>query len=99
YETKKSVMEYINLIKKGVETVDGKPDTRPPVYIFTWSQEYFYCVMNSLTYTLTMFLSDGTPVRATVDISLEEVDPKNLPGTKASASQGENRQADPKLNG
>ena len=97
YETKESVMKYIDIIKKGVETIQGAPDKRPPVYIFTWQQKYFYCVMTSLTYTLNMFLTDGTPVRAMVDISLQEVDKNNMPGGKESASKGSDRQANPKL--
>jgi len=95
YETKESVMDYINKIKQGVETIKQLQDTRPPVYTFTWKDEYFYCVMTSLTYTLNMFLTDGTPVRAMVDISLQEVDKHNLPGTAESASQGENRENSP----
>ncbi|RUS92558.1 hypothetical protein DSM106972_098740 [Dulcicalothrix desertica PCC 7102] len=92
YETKESVMTYINIIKKGVETIENQTDTRPPVYTFIWKDEYFYCVMVSLTYTLNMFLTDGTPVRAMVDISLQEVDKNNLPGGSQSASQGQQRQ-------
>lgn len=93
YETKKSVMtEYINTIKAGVTTKKGDGN-RPPVYIFTWGEtEYFYCVITSLTYTLTMFLTDGTPVRAMVDISLQEVETgKNLPGGKEAAPKGKGR--------
>jgi hypothetical protein len=99
YETKKSVMDYINIIKKGVETIERNPDKRPPVYIFTWGKEYFHCVITSLTYNLTMFLTDGTPVRAIVDISLQEVDKNNLPGGRQSASTGGNRQPHPSLGG
>lgn len=95
YETKESVMTYINIIKKGVETIENQTDTRPPVYTFTWKDEYFFCVMVSLTYTLNMFLTDGTPVRAMVDISLQEVDKNNLPGGTESASQGQQRQDSP----
>lgn len=95
YETKESVMKYINIIKKGVETIENQTDTRPPVYTFTWKDEYFFCVMVSLTYTLNMFLTDGTPVRAMVDISLQEVDKNNLPGGTESASQGQQRQDSP----
>ncbi len=92
YETKKSVMtEYVNKIKKGVETIDREDDKRPPVYIFTWGQEYFHCVITSLTYNLTMFLTDGTPVRAMVDIALQEVDKNNLPKGKDSKSKGKDR--------
>ena len=38
-----------------------------------------------------MFLTDGTPVRAIVDISLQEVDRTNLPGNRKSASTGSDR--------
>lgn len=92
YETKESVMTYINIIKKGVETIERAADKRPPVYIFTWKDEYFYCVMTSLSYTLNMFLTDGTPVRAMVDISLQEVDKNNMPGGLESASKGDARE-------
>lgn len=93
YETKKSVMtEYINTIKAGVTTKKGEGN-RPPVYIFTWGEtEYFHCVITVLNYTLTMFLSDGTPVQAMVNISLREVETgTNLPGGKEPTPQGENR--------
>lgn len=100
YETKESIMKkYINKIKKGVETIERQDDKRPPVYIFTWGEnrEYFHCVITSLTYNLTMFLTDGTPVRAVVDISLQEVDKNNLPGGQQSQSTGNNRQQDSAL--
>ncbi|MFN6518720.1 MAG: hypothetical protein RMY29_030100 [Nostoc sp. CreGUA01] len=98
YETKESVMtKYIDKIKKGVETIDRANDKRPPVYILTWKTEYFYCVITSLTYTLNMFLTDGTPVRAMVDIALQEVDKNNLPGGRESASRGGSRQPNQRL--
>jgi len=97
YEKKESVMKYIDTIKKGVETIDGSPDKRPPVYILRWGTEYFYCVMTSLTYTLNMFLTDGTPVRALVDISLQEVDKNNMPGDKESDSKGQARKEDSRI--
>jgi uncharacterized membrane protein YgcG len=84
YETKESVMtKYIDNIKKGVETIQRGQDQRPPVYIFMWGEnKYFPCVIESLTYTLTMFLTDGTPVRALVDIQLREVDKSDVPPSK-----------------
>ena len=54
---------------------DSKKRQRPPVYYFMWGeQNYVQCMVKSLTCKLTMFLSDGTPVRAMVDISLQQVD-------------------------
>jgi hypothetical protein len=43
-----------------------------------------------------MFLSDGTPVRALVDIALQEVDKNNLPGGRKSDSKGNARATDKK---
>lgn len=91
YETKGSVVkEYIDVIKKGVTTEKGK-GKRPPVYIFCWGTEYFHCVITSLTYNLTMFLADGTPVRAMVDIALQEVDENNFAKGKTPAPIGKGR--------
>jgi Contractile injection system tube protein len=91
YESKESVMGKINDIKKGVEVVEGGSEKRPPVYLFSWGNtsntNFFNCVITSLTYKLNMFLTDGTPVRAIVDISLQEVDETNVPGSTASKSQ------------
>ena len=82
YEQKTSVLKkYIDNIKKGA-TARSKELTRPPVYILTWQDSYFHCVMTSLNYRLTLFLADGTPVKAIVNIGLQEVDSKNLPGGK-----------------
>ena len=112
YEMKESVMDkYINKIKLGVEPIGSSRnnsstngsinntnnDRRPPVYKFTWGQEYFHCVITSLTYTLTMFLTDGTPVRAMVDISLQEVDKKNPPGDRQTNQKGPNRPQDRRI--
>lgn len=89
YEEHKSVVDtYINKLKKGVEAPKGQ-NKRPPVYILMWGgKSSFPCVMTSLSYKLDMFLPDGTPVRALVDISLQEVDMANPPGTKESNSKG-----------
>ncbi|MEH2371984.1 CIS tube protein [Nostoc sp.] len=82
YEKKTSVLkDYINNIKKGA-TTRTNAHARPPVYILTWHDSYFHCVMTSLNYRLTLFLADGTPVKAIVNIALEEVDPENIPGGK-----------------
>ena len=48
---------------------------RPPVYYLIWcNHDYITCMVESLSFKLTMFLPDGTPVRALVDLSLKEVD-------------------------
>jgi nucleoid-associated protein YgaU len=51
---------------------------RPPVCLVSWgstSEEYdlpFKGVVTSLTQKYTMFMADGTPVRATVDVTFKE---------------------------
>jgi len=48
---------------------------RPPVFYFIWGEKnYMCCMIKQLDYKLTMFLPNGTPVRAVVTITLEEVD-------------------------
>lgn len=48
---------------------------RPPVYYFIWgSRSYMMCFIQKINYKLTMFLPNGVPVRAIVDLSLQEVD-------------------------
>ena len=48
---------------------------RPPVFYFIWgSHNYMRCMIKDLSFKLTMFLPDGTPVRAMVDMTLTEVD-------------------------
>jgi hypothetical protein len=70
------------------------PKKRPPTYMFTWSENYLRCFVKSLTYKLTLFTPDGTPVRAVIDLELEETDEvpqkKTMP---ASRQPGDTRQA------
>lgn len=87
YETAQNILEkYINPIRNSVEFLKGKE--RPPIYIFTWGkQKYLRCFVQSLSYKLTMFLSDGTPVRAVVSLTLKEVDETTGSGGSANGSR------------
>ena len=52
---------------------------RPPVYYFIWGERnYMMCFIQKINYKLTMFLPNGTPVRAIVDLSLQEVDMRRV---------------------
>ncbi|MCF3575744.1 hypothetical protein [Planktothrix agardhii] len=58
--------------KVGSQTLETR---RPPVFYFIWGEKnYMCCMIKQLDYKLTMFLPNGTPVRAMVNITLEEVD-------------------------
>jgi Contractile injection system tube protein len=80
YESGQDVIDtYIEKFRKAIAFVDGKQ--RPPLYRFSWggrNQPYFnYCFIERLTYKLTLFLPDGTPVRAVIDgLTLKETDPE-----------------------
>jgi hypothetical protein len=73
YESGENVLQHINNLRKSVEFLDSSE--RPPTYLLTWgSEKYITCFVKSLRYKLTLFLPDGTPVRAVADLSLEEID-------------------------
>lgn len=77
YEDSSSVLIHLKKFEKAVNFAEAGSgaNKRPPVYIFTWGdQQYIRCFVKSLNYSLTMFLPDGTPVRAKISITLEEVD-------------------------
>lgn len=53
---------------------------RPPVLNFAWGGFTFRCILESVTGSFVLFLDDGTPVRATLQVSFKEyVDPKDAP--------------------
>lgn len=48
------------------------PLHRPPVCTFTWGSFNFDCVVERVGGRFTLFLADGTPVRATLGVSFKE---------------------------
>jgi hypothetical protein len=82
YENGTSVMPYIEQFKDTVEFgVEINGVRRPPLYIFTWGdQKYIKCFVKTLSYKITQFRPDGTPVRAFVSLTLEEIDLSNQQG-------------------
>lgn len=88
YETGENVLDkHIENFRQAVEFLDGSE--RPPMYIFTWGkQEYLRCFVESLSYKLTLFLADGTPVRATVDVTLQEIGETSGSGNTGTPNRG-----------
>lgn len=76
YESNKNVVtEYIEALEKAVQFAPGTQ--HPPIYSFVWGNKVFLrrCFLEQLNYKLTMFLPDGTPVRAHIDsLTLKEAD-------------------------
>ncbi len=44
----------------------------PPILLFSWGSLNFKCVLEIAGQRFTMFLNDGTPVRATLSVSFKE---------------------------
>lgn len=100
YEDGISVLTHLKKFQKAVDFAEAGEGQgkRPPIYVFTWGeQQYMRCFVTSLGYDLTMFLPDGTPVRAELKLSLEKADdPISQPsmGTPAVVNRdGDNRQS------
>jgi len=73
YEEGISVITKIEPIIKATDFAGSLE--RPPTFVFAWgSQNYLKCFVESTDIKYTMFLPDGTPVRAVVSITLHEVD-------------------------
>ncbi|MDH4100233.1 MAG: peptidoglycan-binding protein [Nitrospirota bacterium] len=70
-ENNEDVRTYL---KKITALLDIQSDTHaPPVCDFVWGGgETFRGVMEKASQRFTMFLSDGTPIRATVNVSIKE---------------------------
>ena len=100
YEGGGNVLEHIKKYTQAVEfSAKGKADKkRPPIYLFVWgSNLYMRCFVKNFSFNLTLFRSDGTPVRANITLSLEQVDPPNpessqLPKTVTKAMRNQDAQ-------
>lgn len=44
----------------------------PPILLFSWGSFNFKCILESVAQRFTMFLTDGTPARATLTVSFRE---------------------------
>ena len=57
--------------KKGLMDIDSKLHA-PPICIFKWGSFQFQCIIERVSKRFTMFLPDGKPVRATLNVTLKE---------------------------
>ena len=58
---------------KITDLLEQDPVTKaPPVLLFSWGGFNFECVLESVTQRMTLFIEDGTPVRATLSVSFKE---------------------------
>lgn len=70
YETGDDVRTHTNKIYGLLDIVASKH--RPPLCTFAWGQFNLKCLVESVSGKFTLFLEDGTPVRATLNVSFKE---------------------------
>lgn len=80
-----------NLMEVVPKLVDGKTERgRPPMVRFQWGKSWtFDAIITSITQKFTLFLDDGTPVRATLDVSFQQVKDKKQLEAQNPTSGGE----------
>ena len=62
-----------DLVKKVTDLMSIEPSTHaPPVLLFTWGSLAFTCVLARVTQRFVMFLPDGKPVRARLNVTFNE---------------------------
>lgn len=91
YELSSSVLEKVQPFTEAVKfTQQGSgSNNRPPIYLFTWGEiNYFRCFVKHFECKLTLFLPDGTPVRAILNLTLEQVDPPTPSQSQGTPSPG-----------
>lgn len=94
YEQRQDVRKYTDKIFKlamiARETVDPTTDRgRPPRCIFNWGKVFsFQAVITSVSVRYTLFMSDGTPVRATMNLTLQECKDAGTQEPQNPTSQG-----------
>lgn len=85
YEKREDVRTYTDMItgweagntlnnqspKKGLMDIDSDLHA-PPICLFVWGAFIFQCIIEKVSKKFTMFLSNGTPVRATLNVTLKE---------------------------
>ncbi len=87
YEDGTDVIEkFINPFKEGMTFV--AESKRPPVYRVVWGNQLYMrrCFIQNLTYKITKFLPDGTPVRASVNVVLKKAEDETVASQGAGAA-------------
>jgi nucleoid-associated protein YgaU len=86
------VRDHINKLWKLTMTSDDKKNpktkrSRPPLCLFQWGGNWhFKAAITSLTVRYTLFREDGTPVRATANVTFQEAeDPSLQKGTNPTS--------------
>jgi len=94
YETGDDVSKKTNELWKFMmvkENKQNRPDKKasPPLVAFEWGVFRFVSFITNMTQTFTLFKTDGTPVRASVDVTFTQYnDVDDYPGQNPSSGGG-----------
>jgi nucleoid-associated protein YgaU len=82
YESGKDVSLITNdlwkfMLKKDPKNAQHKKKRNPPQVAFVWGGFEFVSYVTNMTQTFTLFLPDGTPVRASVDVQFTQYTDRN----------------------
>lgn len=70
YESREDVRRHTDEVYALLDILGDKH--RPPICTFSWGKFSFTCVLERVGGRFTLFLADGTPVRATLSVSFKE---------------------------
>lgn len=74
YEKKSDVRKLTNNIERlTLPTVEGAERKKPPICLFIWGNFTYKGIVSKIIQKFTLFLSDGTPVRAELDVTFKAV--------------------------
>ena len=89
FETKTSAyLDHIKPLEQLTKVVESLK--RPPMVLFTWGNTFpaFMGVISQLGVKYTMFLTDGTPCRATVTLKIKEAEALAVKAKKGDSKAG-----------
>jgi hypothetical protein len=74
YEKKSDVRKLTGEIQKlAMPTIEGTKRKKPPVCLFVWGSFTYKGIIYKIKQEFTLFLSDGTPVRAKLTVTFKSV--------------------------
>jgi nucleoid-associated protein YgaU len=83
FDTFEEASDVRTYTSKLIKLLDKTPKTHaPPVLLFTFGGFTFTCVLVDVSQRCTMFLRDGTPVRATLSVRFQEYANGQTPGER-----------------
>ena len=90
YEKGGSARDYVkDIISLTQISQSGSGDPEPPRCMFSWGTNFeFEAVITNISARFTLFRSDGTPVRATVSLTLKECKDPGVQKRQNPTSQG-----------